>query len=124
MHMVRFLLDTCFKDPVSFVSHSLSLQENVEGLNCDRCKLGFYNLQSDNIRGCEKCSCMGMSTQCAASTLTYQNVSFFLSGILALLFEVCVLCLEFIQVYFLIASVHFFLRHCDTAEKPRNFQVV
>ncbi|XP_031717276.1 laminin subunit alpha-2 [Anarrhichthys ocellatus] len=46
-------------------------KENVEGENCDRCKLGFYNLQGDNRRGCEKCSCMGVSSQCSASTWTY-----------------------------------------------------
>uniref|UniRef100_A0A665URZ3 Basement membrane-specific heparan sulfate proteoglycan core protein n=1 Tax=Echeneis naucrates TaxID=173247 RepID=A0A665URZ3_ECHNA len=49
-------------------------KENVEGENCDRCKLGFYNLRRDNRRGCEKCSCMGLSSQCSASTWTYQNV--------------------------------------------------
>uniref|UniRef100_A0A3Q3VVE3 Basement membrane-specific heparan sulfate proteoglycan core protein n=1 Tax=Mola mola TaxID=94237 RepID=A0A3Q3VVE3_MOLML len=48
-------------------------KENVEGENCDRCKLGFYNLQDDNWRGCEKCSCMGVASQCSASTWTYQN---------------------------------------------------
>ncbi|KAM4522105.1 laminin subunit alpha-2 isoform 5-T5 [Odontesthes bonariensis] len=48
-------------------------KENVEGENCDRCKLGFYNLQRNNRRGCEKCSCMGVSSQCSASTWTYQN---------------------------------------------------
>ncbi|XP_039981437.1 laminin subunit alpha-2 isoform X2 [Xiphias gladius] len=48
-------------------------KENVEGENCDRCKLGFYNLQGDNRRGCEKCSCMGIASQCSASTWTYQN---------------------------------------------------
>ncbi|XP_029351939.1 laminin subunit alpha-2 isoform X3 [Echeneis naucrates] len=48
-------------------------KENVEGENCDRCKLGFYNLRRDNRRGCEKCSCMGLSSQCSASTWTYQN---------------------------------------------------
>uniref|UniRef100_A0A8C3AWG7 Laminin subunit alpha-2 n=1 Tax=Cyclopterus lumpus TaxID=8103 RepID=A0A8C3AWG7_CYCLU len=48
-------------------------KENVEGENCDRCKLGFYNLQGDNQRGCEKCSCMGVSSQCSASTWTYHN---------------------------------------------------
>uniref|UniRef100_A0A7N6BSF3 Basement membrane-specific heparan sulfate proteoglycan core protein n=1 Tax=Anabas testudineus TaxID=64144 RepID=A0A7N6BSF3_ANATE len=50
-------------------------KENVEGENCDRCKLGFYNLQADSRRGCEKCSCMGVASQCSASTWTYQNVS-------------------------------------------------
>uniref|UniRef100_A0A673CW12 Basement membrane-specific heparan sulfate proteoglycan core protein n=1 Tax=Sphaeramia orbicularis TaxID=375764 RepID=A0A673CW12_9TELE len=50
-------------------------KENVEGENCDRCKLGFYNLNGDNRRGCEKCSCMGVSSQCYESTWTYQNSS-------------------------------------------------
>uniref|UniRef100_A0A8C7Z5D4 Basement membrane-specific heparan sulfate proteoglycan core protein n=1 Tax=Oryzias sinensis TaxID=183150 RepID=A0A8C7Z5D4_9TELE len=50
-------------------------KENVEGGNCDRCKLGFYNLQHDNPRGCEKCFCMGVSSQCSASAWTYQNSS-------------------------------------------------
>ncbi|XP_028295898.1 laminin subunit alpha-2 isoform X3 [Gouania willdenowi] len=48
-------------------------KENVEGENCDKCKLGFYNLQEGNQRGCEKCSCMGVSSQCTASTWTYNN---------------------------------------------------
>ncbi|XP_047184471.1 laminin subunit alpha-2 isoform X3 [Scophthalmus maximus] len=48
-------------------------KENVEGENCDRCKLGFYNLRGDNRRGCEKCSCMGVASQCSASAWTYQN---------------------------------------------------
>uniref|UniRef100_A0A7N8XTA6 Laminin subunit alpha-2 n=1 Tax=Mastacembelus armatus TaxID=205130 RepID=A0A7N8XTA6_9TELE len=48
-------------------------KENVEGENCDRCKLGFYNLQLDNWRGCEKCFCMGVSSLCSASIWTYQN---------------------------------------------------
>ncbi|KAL6095758.1 lama2 [Pungitius sinensis] len=48
-------------------------KENVEGENCDRCKLGFYNLQGDNGRGCEKCSCMGVSSQCSASSWTYHH---------------------------------------------------
>ncbi|XP_055362116.1 laminin subunit alpha-2 isoform X2 [Betta splendens] len=48
-------------------------KENVEGDNCDRCKLGFYNLQGDNRRGCEKCSCMGIASQCSASAWAYQN---------------------------------------------------
>ncbi|XP_068198951.1 laminin subunit alpha-2 isoform X1 [Antennarius striatus] len=50
-------------------------KENVEGENCDRCKLGFYNLQGDNKHGCEKCSCMGITSQCSSSPWTYQDVS-------------------------------------------------
>ncbi|KAM3603056.1 uncharacterized protein V6R79_015876 [Siganus canaliculatus] len=50
-------------------------KENVEGENCDRCRLGFYNLQGDNRRGCEKCSCMGVSSQCSSATWSYENVT-------------------------------------------------
>uniref|UniRef100_A0A667ZCP4 Laminin subunit alpha 2 n=1 Tax=Myripristis murdjan TaxID=586833 RepID=A0A667ZCP4_9TELE len=50
-------------------------KENVEGENCDRCKLGFYNLHGDNRHGCEKCSCMGVASLCSASTWAYENVS-------------------------------------------------
>ncbi|XP_061742141.1 laminin subunit alpha-2 isoform X4 [Nerophis ophidion] len=50
-------------------------KENVEGVNCDRCKAGFYNLQRHNPRGCEQCSCMGVASQCSASTWVYQNES-------------------------------------------------
>ncbi|XP_077565318.1 laminin subunit alpha-2 isoform X2 [Stigmatopora nigra] len=59
-------------------------KENVEGENCSHCKLGFYNLQRDNPRGCEKCSCMGVASQCSASTWVYQNettlTGWYLSG--------------------------------------------
>uniref|UniRef100_A0A8C6UKU4 Basement membrane-specific heparan sulfate proteoglycan core protein n=1 Tax=Neogobius melanostomus TaxID=47308 RepID=A0A8C6UKU4_9GOBI len=47
---------------------------NVEGENCDRCKLGFYNLHRGNRRGCDKCACMGVSSQCTGSTWAYRNV--------------------------------------------------
>lgn len=60
--------------PLHLFSHLSCLQENVEGENCDRCKMGFYNLERDNQRGCEKCSCMGVSSHCTESTWTYQNV--------------------------------------------------
>ncbi|KAM6964872.1 laminin subunit alpha-2 [Aplochiton taeniatus] len=50
-------------------------KENVEGENCSRCKSGFYDLRGDNPLGCEKCSCMGVASQCSASTWTYQNAT-------------------------------------------------
>ena len=28
-------------------------KENVNGVRCDRCKDGFFNLQQDNLQGCE-----------------------------------------------------------------------
>ncbi|CAB4038180.1 Hypothetical predicted protein, partial [Paramuricea clavata] len=32
-------------------------KENVNGVRCDRCKDGFFNLQQDNLQGCEACGC-------------------------------------------------------------------
>ncbi|XP_066555448.1 laminin subunit alpha-2 [Amia ocellicauda] len=50
-------------------------KENVEGENCDQCKPGFYNLQRENIRGCEKCYCSGIASECTDSHWTYSNLT-------------------------------------------------
>ncbi|XP_048106035.1 laminin subunit alpha-2 isoform X4 [Alosa alosa] len=50
-------------------------KENVEGENCDRCKLGFYNLQGNNLHGCEKCYCSGVASECSSSQWAYINVT-------------------------------------------------
>lgn len=38
------------------------------GDNCDKCKTGYFNLQSTNPNGCEKCFCSGVSSICKAAT--------------------------------------------------------
>ena len=38
--------------------------DNVDGVHCDRCKHGYFNLTADNPSGCTNCSCN------AAGTLT------------------------------------------------------
>lgn len=44
-------------------------QENVEGVKCDRCKRGFFNLHKDNPVGCMPCFCFGVSSVCQSSNL-------------------------------------------------------
>uniref|UniRef100_A0A8B9LNT4 Basement membrane-specific heparan sulfate proteoglycan core protein n=1 Tax=Astyanax mexicanus TaxID=7994 RepID=A0A8B9LNT4_ASTMX len=59
-----FSSSCCFSLSFS-LSLSLSLfQDNVEGVNCDRCKMGFYNLHGDGFHGCEKCYCSGVASNC------------------------------------------------------------
>lgn len=47
----------------------LIFQENVEGVKCDRCKRGFFNLHKDNPVGCMPCFCFGVSSVCQSSNL-------------------------------------------------------
>lgn len=47
----------------------LYFQENVEGVNCDSCKVGFYDLSKDNDLGCRQCFCFGISTVCQSAGL-------------------------------------------------------
>ncbi|TRZ04223.1 hypothetical protein DNTS_029916, partial [Danionella cerebrum] len=39
-------------------------KENVDGFNCDRCKLGYFNLDQQNPQGCTPCFCFLHSTVC------------------------------------------------------------
>ena len=41
----------------NFASGQCECKENVEGLKCDRCKPGFWNLSADNSKGCQRCNC-------------------------------------------------------------------
>ncbi|KAG7253372.1 hypothetical protein CRUP_001242 [Coryphaenoides rupestris] len=40
---------------------------NVMGLNCDRCKSGFFNLLTSDPEGCSHCFCFGVSDVCESS---------------------------------------------------------
>ncbi|XP_030638763.1 laminin subunit alpha-2 [Chanos chanos] len=50
-------------------------KENVEGENCDRCQVGFFNLQGDNLYGCEACYCSGVTSHCVSSPWAYSNLT-------------------------------------------------
>ena len=52
------------------------IQENVEGVNCDTCKSGFYDLSVDNDEGCRQCFCFGISTVCQSAGLGLVQVCF------------------------------------------------
>nr|XP_042896680.1 basement membrane-specific heparan sulfate proteoglycan core protein [Parasteatoda tepidariorum] len=41
---------------------------NVQGRNCNRCKEGFFNLESRNPEGCAPCFCFGVTQQCSSSS--------------------------------------------------------
>lgn len=48
---------------------------NVNGEFCDECKFGYFSLTHDNIDGCQKCDCFGITEECYAAKLIYQSVS-------------------------------------------------
>ncbi|KAG8188529.1 hypothetical protein JTE90_004764 [Oedothorax gibbosus] len=41
---------------------------NVQGRNCNRCKEGFFNLESRNPEGCAPCFCFSVTQQCSSSS--------------------------------------------------------
>uniref|UniRef100_A0AAY4BZ23 Laminin subunit alpha 2 n=1 Tax=Denticeps clupeoides TaxID=299321 RepID=A0AAY4BZ23_9TELE len=41
-----------------------SCKANVEGLKCDKCRVGMFGLSSRNPLGCSQCYCFGMSSAC------------------------------------------------------------
>lgn len=52
-----------------------ALQNNVAGDFCDECKAGFFHLSEANPEGCLRCFCMGVSSQCASSSWSRDQVS-------------------------------------------------
>uniref|UniRef100_A0A673MXM5 Laminin subunit alpha-2-like n=1 Tax=Sinocyclocheilus rhinocerous TaxID=307959 RepID=A0A673MXM5_9TELE len=41
---------------------------NVEGMKCDRCKMGSFGLSHRNPLGCSQCYCFGLSSTCMEAT--------------------------------------------------------
>lgn len=50
-------------------------KENVEGERCDRCKKGYYSLDSNNVDGCRKCFCFNVTDSCTTRLSAIQVVS-------------------------------------------------
>lgn len=46
-----------------------SLQNNVEGPKCDQCRYGSFGLSENNVEGCHKCFCSGVTDDCQSSNL-------------------------------------------------------
>ncbi len=45
----------------------------MQGNNCDECKPGHFYLDSNNVRGCQKCFCNGLNVNCQSSDLNYER---------------------------------------------------
>lgn len=48
---------------------------NVAGEFCDRCKPGYFALTRDNLDGCSKCDCFGITDECKPAKLKFESVS-------------------------------------------------
>ncbi|CAG0883840.1 unnamed protein product [Cyprideis torosa] len=51
------------------------IQENVEGVRCDRCRQTYFNLDSENPQGCSKCFCYGITDQCSAIEMGVEYIT-------------------------------------------------
>ena len=65
-------------------------QLNTEGVNCDRCKAGYFYLSETNDMGCQACFCMGESQQCSSAPHSWKMVrwSVYHISILALKYRI------------------------------------
>uniref|UniRef100_A0A3B3VSB1 Heparan sulfate proteoglycan 2 n=1 Tax=Poecilia latipinna TaxID=48699 RepID=A0A3B3VSB1_9TELE len=59
---------------ISSSSRPCSCKNNVAGDLCDECKAGFFHLSEANPEGCLRCFCMGVSSQCASSSWSRDQV--------------------------------------------------
>ncbi|KAK6617380.1 hypothetical protein RUM43_014389 [Polyplax serrata] len=44
-------------------------KNNVEGPKCDQCRYGSFGLSENNVEGCHKCFCSGVTDDCQSSNL-------------------------------------------------------
>ncbi|XP_011864485.1 PREDICTED: basement membrane-specific heparan sulfate proteoglycan core protein isoform X4 [Vollenhovia emeryi] len=58
----------------SCVDARCECKRNVEGPECNRCRLSTYGLHAENIDGCIECYCSGVTDQCHESTLYVQQI--------------------------------------------------
>uniref|UniRef100_A0A671KB68 Laminin subunit alpha-2-like n=1 Tax=Sinocyclocheilus anshuiensis TaxID=1608454 RepID=A0A671KB68_9TELE len=49
-------------------SGQCSCKANMEGVKCDRCKVGSFSLSHRNPLGCSQCYCFGLSSSCTEAT--------------------------------------------------------
>lgn len=53
----------------------LTIQEGVDGANCDGCHKGFFSFNVENANGgCLQCFCMGITRECTSSTFQRNQV--------------------------------------------------
>ncbi|XP_057651716.1 basement membrane-specific heparan sulfate proteoglycan core protein-like isoform X28 [Diorhabda carinulata] len=71
----------CYCDPRGSLSSECrdgrcSCKVNVEGNNCDRCRIGSFGLNASSIDGCEFCFCSGISSECIESNLYREQIPY------------------------------------------------
>eukprot|EP00094_Tigriopus_californicus_P001836 TCALIF_01772-PA protein Name:"Similar to Lama1 Laminin subunit alpha-1 (Mus musculus)" AED:0.11 eAED:0.12 QI:0/0.86/0.58/1/0.95/0.95/24/1780/2877 len=49
-------------------------KEHVQGVRCDQCQPGYYALHEANAKGCLKCFCYGISSECDAAELGVEKI--------------------------------------------------
>ena len=50
------------------------LQKHVEGKTCNKCKVGYFNLQEANPDGCTPCFCNGLTKHCRSANFGRKQV--------------------------------------------------
>ncbi|CAL1543632.1 unnamed protein product [Lymnaea stagnalis] len=75
-HQPGVLEDTCTESLCECDSlGSCFCKKNVEGRNCDKCRLGTFSLKKDNPDGCTECYCFHRSQSCQQAPYVYSEVN-------------------------------------------------